>query len=73
MQESVSIHASDAANAFGAPRRPVRRLGLAVVGIIVIARLLLVALALPSGRALLGIGSPYPSCTEAGISTSAGR
>jgi hypothetical protein len=73
MRKSTSSHGSDAANAFGAQRPPVRRVALGVVGIVVLARLLLIVLSFSSGRALLHVGSPYPSCAAAGISTAAGR
>jgi hypothetical protein len=73
MQESTPSQAGDAADAFGAQRRPRRRAWLVVAGIVVLVRLLLIMLSFSSARALLHIGSPYPSCTAAGISTAAGR
>jgi hypothetical protein len=73
MSVSTPSPAGDAANAFGAQRRPWRRAWLAIAGIVVLARLLLIVLSFSSARALLHVGSPYPSCTAAGISTAAGR
>lgn len=81
MHESTPSHAGDAANAFGAQRRPRRhprgrggrRAWLAVAGIVVVVRLLLIVLSFSPARALLHVGSPYPSCTSAGISTTEGR
>jgi hypothetical protein len=73
MQDSAVSDASDPAAAFGAPRRPVRRRWLVVVALGVLLRLLLILVASSSVRAWLHIGSGYPSCAAAGISTSEGR
>ncbi len=73
MRHSAVSDAGDPAAAFGAPRRPVRRRWLVVVAVGVLLRLLLILVASPSVRALLHIGSGYPSCAAAGISTPEGR
>jgi hypothetical protein len=81
MRDPALPDRSDAVNAFGSPRRPARWASLVgarwasltVIAVVVAAWLLLIALAFPSGRALLHVGSPYPSCAAAGISTPEGR
>lgn len=81
MQASRPPDAREAAKAFGLARRPpwrvsldgVRWASIATIALVVAAWLLLIALASPSGRALLHVGSSYPSCAAARISTPEGR
>jgi len=73
MRHSAVSDASDPAAAFGAPRRAVRRRWLVVAALTALLRVLLILVASPSVRALLHIGTGYPSCAAAGISTPEGR
>jgi hypothetical protein len=73
MQEDTSPNASEAANAFGAKRRPRRGVLIVVVLCIAPVQLLLIGLTNQTVRGWLHIGSSLPSCAAAGISTAAGR
>jgi len=73
MQEHTPPDASEAANAFGAKRRPRRGVLIVVVVCIALVRLLLIGLTNQTVRGWLHIGSSLPSCAAAGISTPAGR
>jgi hypothetical protein len=69
---ATSLPASSVANAFGLRRRRPRAV-MAVVLCLLLARLLLIGLTIPTVRGWLHVGSSLPSCTAAGISTPTGR
>jgi hypothetical protein len=72
-EENTFPGGSGAASAFGATRRPRRRVTVAVVLCLLLARLFLIGLTIPTVRGWLHIGSSLPSCAAAGISTPVGR